>query len=169
MEKPAQNSSFARRTVGDVTRGGFSALVSDAEAGITTVLYKWNEPVAVMMPCNRAMEAGIEMSAGAAAFAATAKSSGVSGAVIDVFLRSLIESAAVAKMILGVDSNDAGQILEQKIIEAYSSLIRTNSAEGTALSRHDNRSAVVSEVKEEGLDSSPSLSRKRSKKRPSSP
>lgn len=47
----AKKMAFNRKAVGEVTRsGGFSALVKEVEAGTITVLYKFNEPVAIKLP-----------------------------------------------------------------------------------------------------------------------
>jgi len=170
MQKQAKNNIFNRKAVGEITRGGFSNLVKEVEAGSVTVLYKFNEPVAIILPCDRTLEAAFQASAGAGAFIADAENNDTPQGLMLAFFRSLIESAAIAKVILGIDSANA---VEQEVLEVVTEWLKTkNSSQDKALSSHDNLSGDVSEVKQEGLaDTSSSLSRKRgqAKKETSSP
>jgi antitoxin (DNA-binding transcriptional repressor) of toxin-antitoxin stability system len=160
MRKPLKHTSFNRKAVGEITRGGgFSSLVKEVESGSITVLYKFNEPVAIILPCDRIMETAYQMSAGTGAFIADAENNDTPEGLKIAFIRSLIESAAFAKLIIGIDSANA---IEQEVLKAGSEWLKKNSAQDTALSRNDNRSGAVSQVKlEEPLDDGSSLSRKR--------
>lgn len=117
MENSNKKIAFNRKPVGEVTRGGgFSTLVKEAEAGTITVLYKFNEPVAIILPCDRTLEMAYEMSAGAGVFVTNAQNNNTPQGMMERFFRSLIESATLAKMMLGLDSANA---IEQEVLNAF--------------------------------------------------
>jgi hypothetical protein len=112
------------------------------------------------------MEMAYEISAGAGLFIANAKNNATPDGLMERFFRSLIESAAIAKMIVGLDNNVDAQLLEKELIDTYKLALRKNSSEeGGSVSPMTTARADVSEVKQEELPlGNSSLSRKSGKK-----
>ncbi len=170
MNTKPKNLKFNRKPVGEVTRGGgFSSLVKEAEAGTITVLYKFNEPVAILLPCDRTMEMAYEISAGAGVFVANAEQNNTPRGLMERFFRSLIEVAGVAKMIMGLDSFNADvQLVEKQVLDnvrAFVSSQKNSSEESGSVPPMTTARADVSEVKHGEVVSTSPLPRKRGRPR----
>jgi antitoxin (DNA-binding transcriptional repressor) of toxin-antitoxin stability system len=170
MNKPRNNNalSFNRKAVGEITRGsGFSNLIKEVQSGSVTVLYKFNEPVAIILPCDRALEQAYTASVGAGAFVANAQENNTPNGLMNGFFRSLIETAAIAKLIVGMSSDSEIEAIEKEVLNVYRSALKKSSVQDKALSSHDTLSGAVPKVKQEGLpvDGNSSVSRKRGRPR----
>lgn len=166
-----------KRAIGEISHdGGFPRLIKDVqESQEPLVIMKNNKEAAIVLPYSPEMVSLLENSVNLSEAMRKFLSAEMPHQ-LEMYLVGQYLSGLQARAVLFTHHSDDGEmelaLWEYVVVDSFRQSVRDimkNSAEDTALSRHDNRSAVVSEVKEEGLDSSPSLSRKRSKKRPSSP
>jgi len=176
-----------KESVGDITRsGGFSRLVRDVEvSGEPTIIMKNNQPVVVVFPCPPGMERYLHDSLSLARVYADMVKEDLQADAFDLLLRqvSLGEFSKTFLLVLGMDMSDVNTaavtinsgmagIARDYITKYAVERPMKNSAQDTALSRNDNRSGAVSEVKQEELPlgGDSSLSRKRGRpKKASSP
>jgi hypothetical protein len=133
----------SRRAVGEISKTGWSSFVKEVEEkGEVIVLYRFNEPVAVMMPCDSSFEAVLQVSAGATIFANSMQEQGTPEVLMRTFLRSIVECAATAKVMLGEEVTNE---VEKNVI----SLLSKNSQKGETSSAGEQLVAPSDE--EEGM------------------
>lgn len=175
-----------KEAVGEITRsGGFSRLVRDVEeSGEPIVIMKSNSSVAVLMPCPDGMMSYLEDWMGIVhSFNDLLKEGRNSDGFEFLFKQAMLgQSATVMLMGLDVDSSDIDKATEvfntgvAEIARSYAKravvtqvgsqvFMKYSSEEGGSVSPMTTARADVSEVKNEGLNSSPSLPRKRGRPR----
>ena len=133
----------SRRAVGEISKTGWSSFVKEVEEkGEVIVLYRFNEPVAVMMPCDSSFEAVLQVSAGATIFANSMQEQGTPEILVRTFLKSIVECAAAAKVMLGEEVTNE---VEKNVV----SLLSNNGQRGEASSAGEQ--LVAPSDKEEGM------------------
>lgn len=121
---------FLRQPVGELSKIGFSKFLKQVEEqGDIIVLYRFNEPTVLMMPCDRVLETSMELSLGMTNFADTLKNDGTPPALINVFLRSIIECASVARLMLGQEITAK---VERDILDLYRERINNHKEEASS-------------------------------------
>lgn len=134
---------ISRRAVGEISKTGWSSFVKEVEENNEViVLYRFNQPVAVMMPCDSSFEAALQVSTGATIFANSMQEQGTPEVLMRTFLQSIVECAAMAKVMLGEDVTNE---VEKNLV----SLLRKSSQKGEASSAGEQLVAPSDE--EEGM------------------
>jgi antitoxin (DNA-binding transcriptional repressor) of toxin-antitoxin stability system len=175
-----------KEAVGNITRsGGFSRLVRDVEeSGEPIVIMKSNASVAVLMPCPEGMMSYLQDWVGIVhSFNDLLKEGRASDGFEFLLKQALLGNTAQTMLLaLNVDSADIDEVIHTanvgvaKVARSYGErvvvseiqsqvVMRYSSGEGGSVQPMTTTRTDVSEVKNEGLDSSPSLPRKRGRPR----
>jgi hypothetical protein len=140
-----------RKPIGEVTRnGGISLVVSQAEKGIATLLYKQNEPVAIMLPCDRKREQLYTNTLILQTLVHVTHDKSSSGA-ISTFLETFIELGEVAREILRVLVMGDTSAAQDAFIAEVEKLQNNSSQESSTVPPTTTARGDVSEVKSGGL------------------
>lgn len=161
---------ISRRSIGDIIQnGGLSKVVRAAEEGLITVIYRQNEPVAILMACDREREQLFVDSTIIKTLAYTARDKSYSGMMYSHLVNMVEVGVSASKLLREMVNMD--EAMNAKHIERERQMLeiaRKHSVQevGSVSPMTTNR-GTVSTVKqqEESVTTDSSLPRKRGRPR----